>query len=105
MPGTGFDDGGSFVRSAPASELVVGGEPRGARPRFSVVVPAFNEEAVLARSLEALAAQTFQGPVEVIVVDNASTDGTAELARRWGARVVHEPQAGVCFARQRGLEA
>lgn len=78
---------------------------RSPAPRFSVVVPAFNEESVLAGCLESLAAQTYPGRVEVIVVDNASTDGTADVARRHGARVVHEPRAGVCFARQRGLLA
>jgi glycosyltransferase involved in cell wall biosynthesis len=80
------------------------GEADDDRPaRFSVVIPALNEEAVLADCLGALAAQTYPGPVEVIVVDNGSTDRTAELARRHGARVVHEPQPGVCFARQRGF--
>jgi glycosyltransferase involved in cell wall biosynthesis len=81
----------------PRSESLV----RGAR--FSVVVPAFNEEAVLAACLDSLAAQAYAGVIEVIVVDNASTDGTAALAREQGARVVHEPQPGICWARQRGL--
>lgn len=72
-------------------------------PRFSVVVPAFNEEAVLGECLDSLAAQAYAGSVEVVVVDNASTDGTAALALRHGVRVVHEPQPGICFARQRGL--
>ena len=92
------------MTSSAASEPVAPEPPLGPRPRFSVIVPAFNEETVLAGCLDALAAQTFAGPVEVIVVDNASTDGTAALAKRCGAQVVHEPQAGVCFARQRGLE-
>ena len=74
-------------------------------PRFSVVVPALDEEAVLGACLDALAAQTFAGGVQVIVVDNGSTDGTAALARRHGAHVLGEPRPGVCFARQRGLEA
>jgi glycosyltransferase involved in cell wall biosynthesis len=73
-------------------------------PRFSVVVPALDEEAVLGTCLDALAAQTFAGVVEVIVVDNGSTDQTAALARRHGARVELEPRPGVCFARQRGFE-
>jgi glycosyltransferase involved in cell wall biosynthesis len=75
------------------------------QPRFSVVVPAFNEEAVLGTCLDSLAAQAYPGHVEVIVVDNASTDMTATLAGEHGARVVHEPRRGVCFARQRGLAA
>lgn len=78
-------------------------DPGAVRPRFSVVVPAFNEEAVLGECLAALAAQTYAGGVEVIVVDNGSTDATAAVARRHGVRVVHEVQPGVCFARQRGF--
>ena len=76
-----------------------------ARPRFTVVVPALNEAAVLAACLSSLAAQEVEGLVEVIVVDNASTDRTAEIARNLGATVVVEPRRGVCAARQRGTEA
>jgi glycosyltransferase involved in cell wall biosynthesis len=43
--------------------------------------------------------------VEVIVVDNASTDDTAGIAEFAGARVVHEPGKGVARARQAGMEA
>jgi glycosyltransferase involved in cell wall biosynthesis len=72
------------------------------RPRFSVVVPAFNEGGYLAAALTSLHQQQVAGGVEVIVVDNASTDDTAAVAARHGARVVREPQPGVCAARQRG---
>ncbi|MGI8457134.1 MAG: glycosyltransferase family A protein [Propionibacteriaceae bacterium] len=72
-------------------------------PRFSVVVPALNEESVLGDCLASLLAQTFSGPFEIIVVDNGSTDATAELATRYDVQVVSETRAGVCFARQRGL--
>jgi glycosyltransferase involved in cell wall biosynthesis len=48
---------------------------------ISVVVPAFNSEATIEKCLEALAAQSLP-PLEVIVVDDGSTDGTAALARR-----------------------
>jgi glycosyltransferase involved in cell wall biosynthesis len=81
------------------------GDPSAVPPRFSIVVPAFNEEAVLGACLDSLAAQSYGGSVEVVVVDNGSTDGTADVASRRGVRVVHEPQAGTCFARQRGLES
>lgn len=71
-------------------------------PRFSVVIPAYNEEALLPQCLQSLAAQTFHDGVEVIVVDNNSSDATAAVARSHGARVVHEPHPGVCWARQAG---
>lgn len=73
--------------------------------RFSVVIPAHNEADYLAATLASVQAQDFAGGIEVIVVDNGSTDGTAALAHRSGARVVAEPTPGVCAARQRGTEA
>ncbi len=70
--------------------------------RFTVVVPAFNEVDYLAETLRSLQQQDFAGDYEIIVVDNNSTDGTAELARHCGVRVVLERQPGVCPARQAG---
>ncbi len=78
--------------------------PEVGRPRFSVVIPALDEELYLTDCLRSLDAQDFDGDVEVIVVDNNSTDRTAAIARSHGAVVVHEPQPGVCWARQRGTE-
>lgn len=74
------------------------------RPRFSVVVPAYNEAAFLGSCLDSLLDQDFCGRYEIIVVDNNSTDGTAEVARSRGVTVVHETIPGVCAARQRGTE-
>jgi glycosyltransferase involved in cell wall biosynthesis len=73
-------------------------------PRMSVVIPAYNEQALLPACLRSLAAQDYQGRYEVIVVDNNSTDATAAIACELGATVVFEPHAGVCWARQRGTE-
>ncbi len=78
--------------------------PAGGDLRFSVVIPAFNEEFYLDECLASLADQDFQGAFEVIVVDNNSTDQTAALARGAGAVVVFETAPGVCQARQRGTE-
>lgn len=80
------------------------GEPGGA-PRFSVVIPAYNEAGYLEATLESLRQQDFTGSYEVIVVDNNSTDDTATVAAGLGATVVPEPRAGVCWARQRGTLA
>jgi len=74
-------------------------------PRYSVVIPAFNEQAYLGACLASLAAQDYPGAFEVIVVDNNSTDDTAVIAAAAGATVVVEPERGVCQARQRGTEA
>ena len=55
-------------------------------PTISVVVPAYNEESYIAEALDAIFAQT-DAPLEVIVVDDGSTDATAEIAGSYGDRV------------------
>ena len=76
--------------------------------RLSFVVPAYNEEAYLPACLESILAQTRElgEPVEIIVVNNASTDRTREVALGYaGVRVVDEPRKGLTFARQAGFAA
>ncbi|RIH85792.1 putative glycosyltransferase EpsJ [Meiothermus luteus] len=73
-------------------------------PSVSVVVPARNEEDYIGPCLASILAQEPR-PDEVIVVDNGSTDRTAEIARGFGVRVVYQPQPGLHIARQTGLEA
>jgi glycosyltransferase involved in cell wall biosynthesis len=74
-------------------------------PTVSVVIPAHNAERTLGTLLAALAAQS-EPPDEVIVVDDASTDATAELAERGGATVVrNERPLYAGGARNRGWEA
>ena len=78
--------------------------------KISVVVPAFNEERLLARSLTEIksAAGAFARrgwDVELIVCDNNSTDHTAEIARNAGATVVFEPVNQIARARNRGAAA
>jgi glycosyltransferase involved in cell wall biosynthesis len=66
-----------------------GRQPRRERSRprsVSVVVPAYNAAATLAVQLEALAAQQYEGDWELVIVDNGSSDGTADLARGYGQR-------------------
>jgi glycosyltransferase involved in cell wall biosynthesis len=73
--------------------------------RFSVVVPALDEARDLPGALESLLAQDVPDEVEIIVVDNGSTDATAAVAASYGVRLVHEPVRGVCNARQAGVRA
>ncbi|MBO0805817.1 MAG: glycosyltransferase family 2 protein [Nocardiopsaceae bacterium] len=74
------------------------------RPRFSIVIPAYNEAAFIGDCLDSLMRQDFGDPYEIIVVDNNSTDDTALIARSRGVTVVQEERQGVCWARQRGSE-
>src|SRR4029453_4170295 len=63
----------------------------GRSPRMiSIIIPAYNEEALLDGTLTAIraAAETLASPYEVIVVDDGSTDRTAAIASAHGARVV-----------------
>lgn len=55
-------------------------------PSVAVVVPARNEELVLGASLPTLIDQDYPGPLQVVLVDDRSTDETAEVARRLGAQ-------------------
>ena len=59
--------------------------------KVSVIIPAFNEESSIGRVLDALPQHNLH---EIIVVNNASTDRTAEVAREHGARVVDEMRRG-----------
>jgi GT2 family glycosyltransferase len=83
-----------------------------ANPSISVVICCHNSAAVLPPTLAHLAAQAVDPSVvwEVLIVDNASTDGTAEVAMRlWPAaasaplRVVREDRLGLMHARERGI--
>lgn len=56
-------------------------------PLFSIIVPTFNEERLLPRLLESIRDQTFRD-YEIIVADDSSTDLTAEIALRYGARLI-----------------
>jgi glycosyltransferase involved in cell wall biosynthesis len=72
----------------------------------SVIIPALNEEEPIAAVVRDCLTTGLPG--EVIVVDNGSTDGTAECARNAGARVISEPTSGygrACAAGVRSLSA
>ena len=78
--------------------------------KISVIVPAFNEEKLLAASLAEIqtAANAFRArgwAVQLVVCDNNSTDRTAEIARAGGAAVVFEPVNQIGRARNAGAAA
>jgi glycosyltransferase involved in cell wall biosynthesis len=73
--------------------------------KISVVIPAYNEEAFLPHLLRSLRNQTFSLPYEILVVDNNSTDKTAEIAKSFGATVISEKQRGYAHACNAGFAA
>lgn len=70
----------------------------------TVIIPTFNRSPCLPRALDSVLAQTFQ-PVEVIVVDDGSDDGTAALVKRSYPQVsyLHQARRGVSAARNQGI--
>jgi glycosyltransferase involved in cell wall biosynthesis len=84
--------------------------PEAARPRFSLIVPAYNEEALLPRLLDSVAVASAAyaggpGEVEVVVADNCSTDATARIARERGCVVVPVEKRVIAAARNGGARA
>jgi len=78
------------------------------KPDYSIIIPAYNEEALLPRTLRSLRRAMERLPEyegEVIVTDNASTDRTAGVAAAHRARVVHEPHRQIARARNAGAAA
>jgi glycosyltransferase involved in cell wall biosynthesis len=76
-------------------------------PRLSVVIPLYNKEGQIVRALDSVCAQTVRD-VEVVVVDDGSTDGGAALVRAYGdprVRLVQQPNGGVSSARNLGVES
>ncbi len=75
-------------------------------PRFSVIIPAFNAAAFIARAIDSVLAQTWPAE-EVIVVDDGSTDATAGIVAgyRDQVRYLRQDNAGVSAARNAGAQA
>ena len=74
-------------------------------PRIAAVIPALDEALSIARVVEGLRGQTLLASGEIIVVDNGSTDGTGEIARAAGAKVVREERRGYGYACLAGVLA
>jgi glycosyltransferase involved in cell wall biosynthesis len=72
----------------------------------SCIVPVFNGERYLAEALQSIAGQTYR-PIEILVVDDGSTDRTPEIAAQFspGVRCLRQANAGPAAARNRGLDA
>jgi glycosyltransferase involved in cell wall biosynthesis len=74
-------------------------------PCVSVIVPAYNRERYLGAALDSVLAQDYR-PLEIVVVDDGSTDGTARVARAYpDVRYLHQANQGVAAARNAGIAA
>lgn len=74
-------------------------------PIFSVIVPLYNKEREVESTLRSVLAQTHQ-PLEIVVVDDGSTDRSAEIVESLGSpliRLIRQSNAGECAARNRAM--
>jgi glycosyltransferase involved in cell wall biosynthesis len=86
-------------------ELTQARGPQARRPRCSIIIPAYNAAPYLAEAIDSALAQTYE-PLEVVVVDDGSTDGTPAVLAAYGERIVavHKVNGGCASARNAGLE-
>ncbi len=74
-------------------------------PKISVIIPAYNAADTISACVQALKNQTIPSErYEIIVVDDGSTDDTAQQAAHTGARVIRQKNAGAAAARNRGAQ-
>ncbi|OAQ40819.1 glycosyl transferase family 2 [Pedobacter psychrophilus] len=73
-------------------------------PEISIIIPAWNEENNIFRTLSSLSASETDKKVELIVVNNNSTDETQKILDELGIKSLFQPQQGITYARQVGLE-
>jgi glycosyltransferase involved in cell wall biosynthesis len=70
----------------------------------SIVIPAYNSAATLGETLDACRAQRHT-PIEIIVVDDGSSDETVQIAERYGVRLIQQANQGPAIARNTGIAA
>ena len=107
LPTASMGRGQSDMSTVESTQPVQASVRTPAPPKVSVVIPCLNEAEniaeVVRRARTALEASGIPG--EVVVADNDSEDGSAELAAQAGARVVHEPRRGYGSAYLAGFDA
>lgn len=82
-------------------------QDREGRPTVSAVIPAYNAAETIGRALDSVYAQTYGGPIEIVVVDDGSEDDTADIVRtRYpDVKLVHQQNRGLAGARNTGVRA
>ena len=98
---TDHSDMSEIIQMKERIERLDNGQP----PLVSIVIPAYNEQNNILRTLSSLSYTETSYPVEIIIVDNNSTDDTRMYVKKSGARYVFEAEKGVKNARTAGLKA
>jgi glycosyltransferase involved in cell wall biosynthesis len=88
------------------SEANLATSPQQQRPRLGAVIPAYNRERTIERSIESALEQSTPAN-QVVVVDDGSTDSTVERARQFGGQItlLEQKNQGASVARNRGVDA
>jgi cellulose synthase/poly-beta-1,6-N-acetylglucosamine synthase-like glycosyltransferase len=71
-------------------------------PSVSVIIPAYNNQLTIEETLQSIKNQNYQGSMEIIVVDDGSSDRTPEIAQRYTSKVIRQTNKGPGVARNRG---
>ncbi|MBR3644655.1 MAG: glycosyltransferase family 2 protein [Parasporobacterium sp.] len=72
---------------------------------LSVVIPAYNAEKYISEAIASVKDQVWNGPVEMIVTDDGSSDRTTEIAEKAGCIVIRQDHGGAAAARNAGIKA
>ena len=72
--------------------------------KLSVVIPVYNAEKYIAEAVGSVLEQGWDGEVEVIVIDDGSTDRSCEIAESLGCKVLHQDRLRAANARNRGIK-
>lgn len=94
--------GNCFMGPYPEREEIAAGLETD--PWVSIIIPCYNGEAFLQEAIESALAQSYRR-VEVIVVDDGSTDRSGEIARTLPVRYLHQTNRGLCASRNEGIRA
>ena len=72
---------------------------------LSVIIPAYNAEKYLAQAVDSVRSQAWEGNMELIVIDDGSTDRTVEIAKELGCAVISQNRQRAAHARNEGIKA
>ncbi len=98
QPGTSVSQQITFIKERYTALLKTGND-------VSIVIPAYNEEDNILKTLASLVSNETNFAVEIVVVNNNSTDNTEALLQQCGVRYANEKEQGITAARNAGLKA
>lgn len=72
-------------------------------PKVSIIIPTFNSGKFLDKCLYSIKTQKYDGEIEIIVVDDGSTDNTIQIAKKYGCKIIKNPKRGRAEAKNEGI--